>query len=289
MHTLVTLIATCDAMESPAIVRDGKLRLEHANTAYLNAIGTAMPASVLKGIDIIDLQAFRLRREWGGDVVLELPYGMAAAWWETLPVLQAGKVVAAISILRQNADRLELDLARACEVAETPVDNLWIVSDQRLILAADTDSGTSIKGQAVGLPFLDLVHHLHRETFSRHMNMATQRAGEVVSGETVARRKDGMRRVGFHMQYRPAKFGGRWYMATRSRSPQGGQICGRLMLAYGVGTQRELAERLQISRSLISRYSKAEEVPPSWIVNCWKETGISTDWLLTGHGKPKTR
>ena len=51
-----------------------------------------------------------------------------------------------------------------------------------------------------------------------------------------------------------------------------------------IGSQRELAEILGITRSSVSSAKGRGKVPPRWILRLAQEHKINTDWLLTGLG-----
>ncbi|MFV0347691.1 MAG: helix-turn-helix domain-containing protein [Halodesulfovibrio sp.] len=238
----------------------------------------------------IDSDAIRTGTEAAGDVILaEGAAGTHAVWWETLPIVIAGNLAALLTTIRPSDLRLQLDIVHARQLAETPIDNLLIISDQRLVLEARVDHGSLATLSTIGLDYLELIHPLQHESMIRLMELAKATPGDVYKGQTIVRRLDGMRTATLRIQYRQNRYGGgRWYTATHVLSPIGGQICDRLMMAYGAASQTELAKCIGVDRSAVSRHSRADDVPANWIIDCWKKTGTSTDWLLTGHGKPNT-
>jgi hypothetical protein len=287
---ITTLSALCSAIESPAVLRDTSLRITSMNTAFQAQYGNEIPPAIQGGSINIDTGAMRTGTEAAGDVILDGgSAGPHAVWWETLPIVIGGTLSALLTTIRPNDLRLKLDIAIARQLAETPVDNLLIISDQWLVLAAKADLGSLASQSTPGIDFLELIHPLQQQRMQELMELAKSHDGEVIKGETIVRRSDGMRKVTLRIQYHQNRYGGgRWYIATRLLSPIGGQICDRLMMAYGAASQTELAKSIGVDRSAISRHSRADDVPANWIVDCWKKTGTSTDWLLTGHGKPNT-
>lgn len=60
------------------------------------------------------------------------------------------------------------------------------------------------------------------------------------------------------------------------------EILGRLSSAYGVETQKQLAEKLGISAANVSNWVQRNSVPASAFVRCALDTGCDLAWLVTG-------
>lgn len=60
------------------------------------------------------------------------------------------------------------------------------------------------------------------------------------------------------------------------------EILGRLSTAYGVETQKQLAEKLGISAANVSNWVQRNSVPGSAFVRCALDTGCNLAWLVTG-------
>lgn len=60
------------------------------------------------------------------------------------------------------------------------------------------------------------------------------------------------------------------------------EILGRLSIAYGVETQKQLAEKLGISAANVSNWVQRNSVPGSAFVRCALDTGCNLAWLVTG-------
>lgn len=60
------------------------------------------------------------------------------------------------------------------------------------------------------------------------------------------------------------------------------EILGRLSSAYGVETQKQLAEKLGVSAANVSNWVQRNSVPGSAFVRCALDTGCDLEWLATG-------
>lgn len=60
------------------------------------------------------------------------------------------------------------------------------------------------------------------------------------------------------------------------------EILGRLSSAYGVETQKQLAEKLGVSAANVSNWVQRNSVPGSAFVRCALDTGCDLAWLATG-------
>lgn len=60
------------------------------------------------------------------------------------------------------------------------------------------------------------------------------------------------------------------------------EILGRLSTAYGVETQKQLAEKLGVSAANVSNWVQRNSVPGSAFVRCALDTGCDLQWLATG-------
>lgn len=60
------------------------------------------------------------------------------------------------------------------------------------------------------------------------------------------------------------------------------EILGRLSTAYGVETQKQLAEKLGVSAANVSNWVQRNSVPGSAFVRCALDTGCDLAWLATG-------
>ncbi|NIE70312.1 phage repressor protein CI [Pantoea sp. Acro-807] len=56
----------------------------------------------------------------------------------------------------------------------------------------------------------------------------------------------------------------------------------RLLSAYGVTTQRALAESLDVPSNNVSAWSQRNSVPGSAIIKCVLDTGVDLQWLVNG-------
>ncbi|MDN4134176.1 phage repressor protein CI [Pantoea ananatis] len=56
----------------------------------------------------------------------------------------------------------------------------------------------------------------------------------------------------------------------------------RLLSAYGVTTQRALAEALNVPSNNVSAWSQRNSVPGSAIIKCVLDTGVDLQWLVNG-------
>ncbi|MEN5020999.1 phage repressor protein CI [Pantoea agglomerans] len=60
------------------------------------------------------------------------------------------------------------------------------------------------------------------------------------------------------------------------------EVIERLLSAYGVTTQRALAEALKVPSNNVSAWSQRNSVPGSAIIKCVLDTGVDLQWLLNG-------
>lgn len=60
------------------------------------------------------------------------------------------------------------------------------------------------------------------------------------------------------------------------------KVIERLLSAYGVKTQRALAEALNVPSNNVSAWSQRNSVPGSAIIKCVLDTGVDLQWLLNG-------
>ncbi|PEH74144.1 phage repressor protein CI [Edwardsiella tarda] len=64
-----------------------------------------------------------------------------------------------------------------------------------------------------------------------------------------------------------------------------GPVLDRVIEAYGFTQKMQLAEHLDIAASSLSSRYKRGGLPADIMVKCMAETGVSLEWLATGHGK----
>lgn len=60
------------------------------------------------------------------------------------------------------------------------------------------------------------------------------------------------------------------------------EVIERLLSAYGVTTQRALAEALNVPSNNVSAWSQRNSVPGSAIIRCVLDTGVDLNWLVKG-------
>lgn len=54
----------------------------------------------------------------------------------------------------------------------------------------------------------------------------------------------------------------------------------KIKKAYSVKTNSELAEQLNTTRGAVEGWSRRNEVPHKYLIQCTLDTGVSLDWLL---------
>ncbi|GAB4593388.1 repressor protein [Edwardsiella tarda] len=64
-----------------------------------------------------------------------------------------------------------------------------------------------------------------------------------------------------------------------------GPVLDRVIEAYGFTQKMQLAEHLDMAASSLSSRYKRGGLPADIMVKCMAETGVSLEWLATGHGK----
>jgi phage repressor protein C with HTH and peptisase S24 domain len=63
------------------------------------------------------------------------------------------------------------------------------------------------------------------------------------------------------------------------------QVMQRVFKATGIESQNELAKVLNVNRSAVSQARKKGCVPDRWLLQLYREFGLSPDWLETGAGQ----
>lgn len=297
-YEIATLLASLvDATEKPAVLRDAGGTVTHPNAAYLHTFGqpTAQTLQAHLGdldntLGATDRTALQTRRSCAADAVTMANGKAMPVRLETTPLYTNGMGSALVGMLTTVLpleQYLALEIQYARQIAGSPIDNLWILSESLRVLSALGDSD-SLASTGTGLHVQDLVHTGQREMVLHRFAEARDSHGQVIIGEVTGRRRTGLRRVIMRIVYRHGEGGtGRYYAATRMIGPAGEQIIDRLMLAYGVITVAALSRAMGVTPSAISRRKQSDDVPPSWVVDCFRRTGISADWLLTGRGAPK--
>lgn len=65
----------------------------------------------------------------------------------------------------------------------------------------------------------------------------------------------------------------------------GGAVLDRVIEAYGFSTKIQLCQLLNIASSSLANRYKNDFFPADIVVRCMAETGVSLEWLVTGHGE----
>lgn len=60
-------------------------------------------------------------------------------------------------------------------------------------------------------------------------------------------------------------------------------IIERMLISYGVKTQKELAEKLEIPANAVSNWQQRGSVPGKSIIDCAITTGVDLNWLVNGN------
>ena len=178
----------------------------------------------------------------------------------------------------------QIELAYMHRIRAATDDRLWLLdSSGRLIWArVENDYQTKIN-QYLGQHVSDLVVPSDRGMVTSVMAAAHRNPGHVkIITVTAIEKAD---TVTADVSYLPGGiYGGRYYIASRSGLPRAQRIMGRIKEAYQVTSGSEVAERLGIAPTVVSRYRNADDVPESWLFQCHRDTGVSLDWLYTGIG-----
>ncbi|CAI1716650.1 MULTISPECIES: phage repressor protein CI [Serratia] len=82
-----------------------------------------------------------------------------------------------------------------------------------------------------------------------------------------------------------SKFSGR-ALYEQIQASGGKPVLRRMLDAYGLRTQKELGDLLDISTATISTWVRREYFPGDAVVACALDTGVSLLWLATGQGTP---
>ncbi|MCS3425888.1 transcriptional regulator with XRE-family HTH domain [Rahnella sp. BIGb0603] len=62
-----------------------------------------------------------------------------------------------------------------------------------------------------------------------------------------------------------------------------GAIIERMLISYGVKTQKELGEKLEIPANAVSNWQQRGSVPGKAIIDCAISTGVDLNWLVNGN------
>lgn len=71
-------------------------------------------------------------------------------------------------------------------------------------------------------------------------------------------------------------------------SSGGKKVIERLVEAYGFTTRQALCDHLGVSKSTMATRYMRDIFPADWVLQCFMETGVSIDWLVSGKGELKT-
>jgi len=72
-----------------------------------------------------------------------------------------------------------------------------------------------------------------------------------------------------------------WFSMSHLQS-NAQEVIERLQSAYGVTTQRALAEALEVPSNNVSAWSQRNSVPGNAIIKCVLDTGVDLQWLVSG-------
>lgn len=68
-------------------------------------------------------------------------------------------------------------------------------------------------------------------------------------------------------------------------SSGGKKVIERLVEAYGFTTRQALCDHLGVSKSTMATRYMRDIFPADWVLQCFIETGVSIDWLVSGKGE----
>ncbi|MDH1795223.1 helix-turn-helix domain-containing protein [Citrobacter portucalensis] len=68
-------------------------------------------------------------------------------------------------------------------------------------------------------------------------------------------------------------------------SSGGKKVIERLVEAYGFTTRQALCDHLGVSKSTMATRYMRDIFPADWVLQCFMETGVSIDWLVSGKGE----
>ena len=203
-------------------------------------------------------------------------------WCEAYTLRLGGKILRGLVMADMTQQRAFEAAHLEMIIRKVSDDNLWIVGDDLTLLYVRAD--IAALHDHMGLPAVELVAPADRPAWERCM-LAAKNAPEQTIDCSVRAASDGLPRM-ITIQYLPGgTYGGRYYAATRRDEPHGIRVVLRIKEAYQVRTDAELAERMGIRSSAISRVNISGTVPPAWVINTWHVTGVSAHWLLTGQGQ----
>ena len=272
------------AMPRPAALIAENHSISAANAPFEELFGSLQEVVILdilghhgEGRTLIE----QVKPGWAG---MELPIqtlsGQGLYWCETYTLYEKKNLVHILSM--HSMDQLRtLEAMYLHAIRKVEDDNLWIVDEGGTLLWARTDS-EHLKSY-LGRKAHELVLTEDRRIFQACMHTAVENAGSPMEC-AVRSALDGSNRLLDICFLDGGLFGGRFYAASRTTEPRGNRIVRRLKEAWQVFSDRELAEKLDISRSGVSRANAQERVPAEWIVKTGENTGVSLDWLMSGQG-----
>lgn len=179
----------------------------------------------------------------------------------------------------------KLELFFLQHMGRGPTDNYWILDEEGLIIHCDVDPGSLFYGEvAIGRSILEVIHPDHVEQLGQDLEDIRHRPGIGRRLRTLAKRKKENTHIEFDAVYVEDEAGDRYYIASRVLNPSGDALVDRMLEAWGVEFDSELAELLHVDRSTISKWRLDPTRADKGLLATYRACAVSVDWLETGRG-----
>lgn len=216
----------------------------------------------------------------GDEIVLRREPRPMLYWCEIHSTYSGGRLVHVFEVINvENFHVLEISYLQ--QLRRVSGDNLWVYSDDgTLIWFKIINEGYE---KFLGRDGRYLVTEESWPQWDKAMAKARRTPGTVASMVVVSS-TDGLTRY-VDVCYLPGLIvGGRYYMTSRLANPSGNPVMDRLKDAWATQSDEELAGYLNTTKKDIVKTVNESDVPPDWLIKTGQLTGVSIDWLLTGHG-----
>lgn len=203
-----------------------------------------------------------------------------------LPLEDENGEVTAMSCMMCRMDSVrKLELFFLQHMGKTSTDNYWILDEDGLVLHCEVDQGSLFhEGVAIGHSILEVIHPDHVEQLKHDLKEIQRRPGVGRRLHTLARRRKENEHIEFDAVYVPDEAGDRYYITSRVLNPSGDALVDRMIEAWGVDSDGELAALLKVDRSTISKWRRDPTRADKGLLATYRSCAVSVEWLETGRG-----
>ena len=166
-------------------------------------------------------------------------------------------------------------------------DSRWVVDENFKVLKFHAHQDSIFYGRQPGFTLFEAIMERDHEAMQSAFNKAALAPGEMITVTVDAYRKHGISRVEIDIYYAPDLFyGNRYFVWSRPAINRTLSILDRLVEAYQVTRDQDLAEKLNVKPSAISNVRHGRRpLPPLWLQLCYLDCKVNYHWLYSGTGK----